>query len=304
MPAPSRPPAPPPTAAISRPAQFARRFGATAAQIGAVRRSLRARGLTPGAVSRGALSISVVASAAQLEHAFSVSLTRMAAPRRAARRSGPAPRPPLPASLAGAVQSVVGLNTTAAPRPLLVRARPGSAPARARGARVCRGHVVTGGPQPCAAASAAAPGQQAFTADQIASAYGFSGLYGAGDSGAGVTVAVYELEPDDPVRHRRLPVLLRHPRHDLLRAGRPGRRNRAGQRRGGAGHREPHRPGPERQRARLPGPELQLGRPGLGPLRHLQRDHQPGPRPRRHRLLGPVRGRARPGRCLRREHAV
>jgi subtilase family serine protease len=178
------------------PAQFAQRFGATAAEIGAVRRSLRARGLTPGAVSRGSLSISVAASAAALERAFSVSLTRMAL-----RGGGTAitasAAPALPASVAGAVQSVVGLNTTAAPRPLLVRSRPGSTPGARRGA-ASRGHVATGGPQPCAAASAAAPGQQAFTADQIASAYGFSGLYGAGDHGGGVTVAVYELEPDDP----------------------------------------------------------------------------------------------------------
>jgi subtilase family serine protease len=175
------------------PAQFAQRFGATRSQIRAVRRALRARGLTPGAVSRGALSISVVASAARVERAFSVSLTRMALrDGRTAIRASAAPA--LPASLARAVQSVVGLNTMAAPRPLLVRAR---ARSEGRGSRV-RGHVVTGGPQPCAAASAAAPGQQAYTADQIASAYGFSGLYGAGDSGAGVTVAVYELEPDDP----------------------------------------------------------------------------------------------------------
>jgi Pro-kumamolisin, activation domain/Putative Ig domain len=180
------------------PTQFARRFGASAAEIGAVRRSLRARGLTPGAVSRGSLSISVVAGAAQLERAFSVSLTRMAL-----RGGGTAIRasaaPAVAASVAGAVQSVVGLNTTAPPRPLLVRARPGSAPARATGRHPSAvGHVATGGPQPCAAASAAAPGQQAFTADQIASAYGFSGLYGTGDRGGGVTVAVYELESDDP----------------------------------------------------------------------------------------------------------
>jgi subtilase family serine protease len=175
------------------PAQFARRFGATAAQISAVRRALRARGLTPGAVSRGALSISVKASAARLERAFSVSLTRMALrDGRMTIRASAAPA--LPASLARTVQSVVGLNTMAAPRPLLVRAPPGSS---GRGSQ-SRSHVVTGGPQPCGAASAAAPGQQAYTADQIASAYGFSGLYAAGDNGAGITVAVYELEPDDP----------------------------------------------------------------------------------------------------------
>jgi subtilase family serine protease len=174
------------------PEQFARRFGAAPAQIDAVRRALRAHGLTPGAVSRGALSISVVASAARLERAFSVSLTRMAlrGGRMAIRASA---APAVPASLRGMVQSVVGLNTMAAPRPLLVRSRPGSGRAP-----LVRGHVATGGPQPCSAATAAAPGQQAFTADQIASAYGFSGLYGAGDSGGGITVAVYELEPDDP----------------------------------------------------------------------------------------------------------
>jgi len=178
------------------PAQFAQRFGASEARIEAVRRSLLARGLTPGAVSRGALSISVVAGAGALERAFSVSLTRMALrDGRMAIRASAAPA--LPASLAGAIQSVVGLNTTAAPRPLLVRAQPGSRGGSARSS-LARGHVVTGGPQPCGAASAAAPGQQAYTADQIASAYGFSGLYAAGDNGAGITVAVYELEPDDP----------------------------------------------------------------------------------------------------------
>ncbi len=173
------------------PAQFARRFGATPAQIAAVRRSLRAHGLSAGAVSRGALSISVAATATRLERAFSVSLTRMALRdgRMAIRATG---APAVSASLSGVVQSVVGLNTTAAPRPLLVRARSGS-----RRQPLAGGHVATGGPQPCGAAAATAPGQQAFTADQIASAYGFSGLYGAGVNGGGVTVAVYELEPND-----------------------------------------------------------------------------------------------------------
>ncbi len=176
------------------PAQFARRFGATAAQVRAVRRSLRARGLTPGGLSRGALSISVAATAGQLERAFSVSLSRMALPgRRTAIAADSAPA--VPAAMAGAIQGVVGLDTTAAPRPLLERA-----PATRAGGAVslARPYAATGGPQPCQAASAAAPGQDAFTADQIASAYGFPGLYATGDNGAGVTVAVYELESDDP----------------------------------------------------------------------------------------------------------
>ncbi len=176
------------------PARFARRFGATAAQVRAVRRSLRSRGLTPGGLSRGALSISVAATAGQLERAFSVSLSRMALPgRRTAIAADSAPA--VPAAMAAAIQGVVGLNTAAAPRPLLER----PAATRAGGAvSSARPHVATGGPQPCPAASAAAPGQDAFTADQIASAYGFPGLYAARDNGAGVTVAVYELESDNP----------------------------------------------------------------------------------------------------------
>ena len=55
--------------------------------------------------------------------------------------------------------------------------------------------AVTDGPRPCATAQATAAAHDAHTADQIASAYGFTGLYGAGDLGSGVTVAVYELEP-------------------------------------------------------------------------------------------------------------
>ena len=46
--------------------------------------------------------------------------------------------------------------------------------------------------------------QGGYTADQIASAYGMSGLYqsggpgGTADEGAGQTVAILELEPYDP----------------------------------------------------------------------------------------------------------
>jgi hypothetical protein len=58
--------------------------------------------------------------------------------------------------------------------------------------------VATGGPQPCPAATSAASFNGSYTADQLASAYGFSGLYGAGDTGAGQTVAIYELERNFP----------------------------------------------------------------------------------------------------------
>jgi Pro-kumamolisin, activation domain/Putative Ig domain/Subtilase family len=180
------------------PAQFARRFGPTAAQVRSVVRALRARGLAPEAISAGGLSIPVTATAGRLEHAFAVSLTRLSLPgRRTAIAAGS--RPAVAASAAPAVQAVVGLNTTAAPRPLLVRDRPGLASEDAR-PRVTAG-AAAAGPQPCAAARQAQStpyGQGAHTNDQIASAYGFSGIYAGGDEGTGVTVAVYELESDDP----------------------------------------------------------------------------------------------------------
>ena len=64
----------------------------------------------------------------------------------------------------------------------------------ARVAPLARAAGATG-PQPCAAAQAAATATKAHTADQIASAYGLSSYYAGGDKGQGVTIAFYELEP-------------------------------------------------------------------------------------------------------------
>ena len=49
------------------------------------------------------------------------------------------------------------------------------------------------GPQPCSSASAVASQRGAYTANELASAYGFTSAYGAGRLGAGETVALYEL---------------------------------------------------------------------------------------------------------------
>jgi subtilase family serine protease len=210
-------------------AQFAQRFGPTPAQIGTVQSALRDQGLDPGAVSANGLAIGLSATAAQLEHAFSIGLERVAvAGGRTAIANTAAPS--VAASAAGYVQGVVGLNTLAVPQPTGVMgagvaalpgagvaalpgagvaalpgagvaALPGAGVAALPGAAVAAlpalaaPTVVTGGPQPCPTATTEA-GKNAttYTADQLASAYGFSSLYGAGDLGAGQTVAVYELE--------------------------------------------------------------------------------------------------------------
>ena len=155
------------------PRRFAARFGAGRARISFVSATLRARGLDPGRPSAGGLSISLHATAARLRSAAVATLARSE------------PR---------AVQGIVG---SVAAHPLAVRA-PQAALARAGRTTVHARAASSAGPSPCPAAVAAASQDSAYTDNQIAGAYGFNGLYAAGDKGAGTTVAVYELEPDDP----------------------------------------------------------------------------------------------------------
>jgi subtilase family serine protease len=179
------------------PSQFRQRFAPTASTVDAVEASLRGNGLKPGAVTANGLSIHVQASGAAIEHAFSVTLARVRLPDRRDALVNTQP-PAVDADIAPAVEAVLGLNGIPQMERLDVRhaavASRGSG--RTRGAELSSAHVATGGPQPCVKAEEIAPGQGAYTADQIASAYGFSGVYDSGDLGQGVTVGLYELEPN------------------------------------------------------------------------------------------------------------
>jgi subtilase family serine protease len=171
---------------------FARRFGAAPQRIAAVRRTLRREGLAVGPAAANGLTIPAAGTAATMERAFSTSLQRvaLAGGRAAFANTTPAT---LPTSIAGDVEAVVGLQDIGIPQPM----DSSFAPVRRSGHTV-RGHVVTGGPQPCSAATAVTASHLAYTIDSIAAAYGFSSLYAAGDGGAGQTIALYELEPLDP----------------------------------------------------------------------------------------------------------
>jgi subtilase family serine protease len=175
------------------PAQFGRRFGATGSELRSVLDSLRAHGLRAGSVPPDRLSIPVTATVGQIERAFKVRLERFALTHGRIATVASAP-PAVDGQIAPDVQTVVGLNGLAAPHPLILHRALVGASSRPK----VSPHVQTGGPQPCAAASSAASQNGAYTADQIASAYGLSGLYAAGDFGQGVTIAEYELEPNDP----------------------------------------------------------------------------------------------------------
>jgi subtilase family serine protease len=179
------------------PSQFAQRFGATASQLAAVESSLRAHGLNPGPASANRLSVPVRATAVQIEHAFSLSFKRLALTggRQAVVASA---APALDTRIAGDVQAVLGLSSLSAPHPQLLRPAVLRPSLRSGLSARATPHVVTGGPQPCADATTAAQQQSAYTADHIASAYRFSSLYGQGAQGQGQTIAIYELEPNDP----------------------------------------------------------------------------------------------------------
>jgi hypothetical protein len=171
------------------PGQFSSVFGPTDASIAAVETALRAEGLNPGTISEDHLSIPVTATTEQLATAFSIGFLSYQLPGgRVAYANTAAPL--LPGSVVGLVQGVIGLDDLELAQPADLTPSPKPS------ATASTPQVVTGGPQPCSAAVDAAPDWYAYTADQLASAYQFSSLYGAHDFGSGVTVALYELAPN------------------------------------------------------------------------------------------------------------
>jgi hypothetical protein len=174
--------------------QFTARFGPTAATVAAVKSQLAADGLRVTSVTSDRLLVGFAGSASKVEGAFQTQLAnyRLA---NGARGQLTTAAIRVPASIAGVVSGVVGLNTLVRPQPLGILR--GSAAGRrahvkARAAAVAQ---VAGAPSACSAAQTDAQDLGGLTDDQIANAYGAFGEYGAGDLGAGQHIAIYELEP-------------------------------------------------------------------------------------------------------------
>jgi hypothetical protein len=172
------------------PGQFARAFGPAPATIDAVRSWLRASGLRVTSVASDGLVLGVRAAASWMERAFGTGLDRVRLAGGALGQTATgAVR--MPSGLAGAVTTVLGLDSLVRLQPLgLYRGAGGHQAAAAPGFS----HPA-GSPDACADARKAARQFGGLTDDQIASAYGAFGLYGAGDMGAGQHIAIYELEP-------------------------------------------------------------------------------------------------------------
>jgi subtilase family serine protease len=171
-------------------AEFASRFGASDAQITAVRAALRSDGLTPGTVAPNGLSIAVAGSAATASKAFGTSLHRYRErDGRQVYANTAAPR--VPAALGTMVQSVFGLDNLPAAAPADLHRVTTKAADHAASAQL----VGSGGVTPCPTASNGTSSSGPYTINQVAGAYGMDGLYANGDFGAGIRVALYELEP-------------------------------------------------------------------------------------------------------------
>ncbi len=170
------------------PGQFGSAFGPTATTIDAVRTWLSSAGLHPGSTSPDGLLIPITGSAAQMAGVLGVSLVNTRLPGgRVARFSENAPA--VPSALASSLEGVIGLSTVAQPQPQIKLG-----PGRAGAGLGAHGSVAHVGPTPCAGASQTG----GYTADQLAGTYGLSTLYGAGLTGSGQTIGVYELEPFSP----------------------------------------------------------------------------------------------------------
>jgi subtilase family serine protease len=180
--------------------QFAGRFGATPDEVAAVQAALRAQGLAPSAPTANRLELSVTAPAGLAAGAFATSLERFRLAD-GARAVASLTAPAVPAAIAGFVQGVVGLSSLITPTPAALirrpaRRRPIRLARQDRLARFASGPALAAAGAPGeAAACGAAAGSGAYTAGQIASAYGFPGLYSTGDGGGGQTIALFELEP-------------------------------------------------------------------------------------------------------------
>jgi hypothetical protein len=177
-----------------RSGQFGQLFGPPLSEVAAVDAVLRSDGLHPGQVPSNRLSIPLTAPASVLDRAFHVSLMDYRLPNGRTAFTTLSP-PSISASVAADIQGVIGLSDlivaeNSAIRSSVVR---GGNPSGKLAAK-----QATAAPTPCAAATAAADSYGSYTADQLASYYGFDPLYSLGDFGQGVNVALVEFEPDLP----------------------------------------------------------------------------------------------------------
>jgi DNA-binding beta-propeller fold protein YncE len=168
--------------------QFAATFGPTPAAIAAVTSYLRTAGLVPGVISADHLSIPVQTTVGSVDGAFHLAMNLYRQPAGAGQADAVVntSSPRLPASLAGYVQGILGLDTVSTPVARPIPARPH--PRQGGVASV----PAAKGPKACSQAVSVANRFGGWTENQLAQAYSFNGIYAKGDLGSGATIALFE----------------------------------------------------------------------------------------------------------------
>jgi subtilase family serine protease len=187
-------------------AQYASKFGPTASEVAQVASALRSEGLTVGTPDPGSTLLPVSGTAAVVSSALGVTLQTVQVPNQSpALVNTSAPR--IPASLAGVLTNVVGLDGLLHEHSMLKSPSGAKAVAGSSGGRGvappaggAQSHSVGprfGNPSCGAAANAAALPQNSgsYTSTQLASVYGLDQLFAQGRIGIGQTIAVVEFEP-------------------------------------------------------------------------------------------------------------
>jgi len=176
--------------------EFAQRFGASSESIAETSQWLSDRGLDQVTTDPDHLGVTVNASASRIDAAFGVALREFRLTD-GATRFAPSSQPLVPSALATQVQAVLGLTDLGVPQPLIENVRLTHLKKPVIERRTTAFSPDVSGPTACTAAQDAAQGG-AYTSSELADAYSIPAAYAQGRLGAGVSVAVYELEPFSP----------------------------------------------------------------------------------------------------------
>ncbi len=173
------------------PASIEAEFAPSISTVRAVEHSLRAGGLEVTKVSTNRLLVGFSGTVDAVRAAFHTGIEnyRLASGRRVFANTSAVE---MPASIAGSVRAVVGLNDLVVPIGIPIK-RSTKIAASAPRTRAPRVNPPAGAAAPCAAASAIATRASSLTANQVAYAYGLDPLYASGDFGAGQTIDILDL---------------------------------------------------------------------------------------------------------------
>ncbi|HZP54015.1 MAG TPA: S53 family peptidase, partial [Actinocrinis sp.] len=181
--------------------EIAKRFGASAAEVAAVDAALKSAGLTPGPVSADGLFIPVSTTVGQAKSAFGTNFAGYTFAGRTVYANTAAPK--FDSTISADVAGVVGLDNIAYAVPRYVNTNR-EAKAGVAGS-AAKSHAVspnTATPVCTNIDNILNPlglhnGTDYYRSDTLADIYGTSSVLAGGDTGSGVTVAVFELESYD-----------------------------------------------------------------------------------------------------------